>query len=108
MISPDSEILVSVGDSSQAYFYRRKPLTATTPSTDVRFPKYEWEVLGKPKLARGERANDDHSFSITFSPSGHLCAISAQGGMVSVFDMEIIKALADNYAEHYEDSVIWA
>jgi hypothetical protein len=105
LISPDSEILVTVGDSGQAYFYRRKPAIAQASPQD-RFPKYEWEVLAKPRLARGERTNDDHSFSITFSPSGHLCAISAQGGMVSVFDMEIITNVADVDAESYGSAIV--
>ncbi len=107
LISPDSEILVAVGDSSYAYFYRRKMIVAKAPSPD-RFPKYEWEVLAKPRLARGERINDDHSFSIAFSPSGQLCAISAQGGMISVFDMEILKKVADYGAESYVSAMICA
>lgn len=107
LISPDSKILVAVGDSGQAYFYRRKAITAKS-STQERFSKYEWEVLAKPKLARGECVNDDHSFSITFSPSGQLCAISAQGGMISIFDMDIINTLADADAECYEGALVWA
>ncbi len=105
LISPDSEILVAVGDSNQAYFYRRKLVTAKTPSQD-RFPKYEWEVLAKPKLARGERINDDYSFAVTFSPSGHLCAISAQGGMISVFDVDTVCKTADSDAETYSSAMI--
>lgn len=105
LISPDSETLVAVGDSGQAYFYRRKLADANSSSQD-RFPKYVWEILAKPRLARGERTNDDHSFSITFSPSGHLCAISAQGGMISVFDMDSITRLADADAESYTGAMV--
>lgn len=95
LISPDSETLVAVGDSDQAYFYRRKLVTSKNLSQG-RFPRYDWKVLAKPKLARGDRTENDHSFSITFSPSGHLCAISAQGGMISVFDMDIFKRLGED------------
>jgi Uncharacterised protein domain (DUF2415) len=105
LLSPDSEILVAVGDSGQAYFYRRKLITARKSSQD-RFPQYEWDVLAKLSLACGERTNDDHSFSITFSPSGQLCAISAQGGMISVFDMDIINSLADGDLESYERAMV--
>lgn len=105
LISPDSEILVAVGDSNQAYFYRRRLVNAKTPSQD-RFPEYEWEVLAKPKLAQGERINDDYSFSVTFSPSGDLCAISAQGGMISVFDMGTICKLADSDVESYSSAMV--
>jgi Uncharacterised protein domain (DUF2415) len=94
LISPDSKILVAVGDAGQAYFYRRRLVMHKNASQD-RFPQSEWDVLAKPKLARGERTIDDHSFSITFSSSGHLCAISAQGGMISVFDMDVIENVAD-------------
>lgn len=105
LISPNSEILVAVGDSGQAYFYQRRLVTGKTPSEN-HFPKYDWEVLAKPRLARGEHINDDHSFSITFSPSGQLCAISAQGGMISVFDMDVIIKLADDGAESYRSAMI--
>ena len=105
LLSPDSEILVAVGDAGQAYFYRRRVVKQNSPSQD-RFPRYEWDVMAKPKLARGERANDDHSFSVTFSPSGHLCAISAQGGMISVFDMDIIKKIGDDGGESCSGAMI--
>lgn len=105
LISPDSEILAAVGDSGQAYFYARK-LVLSTKSSQGRFPRYEWKVLAKPKLARGDRTNDDHSFSITFSPSGHLCAVSAQGGMISVFDMAIINCLSNDGAESFGSAII--
>jgi Uncharacterised protein domain (DUF2415) len=97
-------MLVAVGDSSQAYFYERR-LVATKTSSPNRctrydlFARYKWDLLAKPRLARGERINDDYSFSITFSPSGHLCAISAQGGMISVFDMDSIRKSADGDAD---------
>ena len=105
LISPDSEILVAVGDAGQAWFYRRR-LVAHKDSSQDRFARYEWDVLAKPKLACGERTIDDHSFSIAFSPSGHLCAISAQGGMISVFDMNMIRNLADEDAEFCARSMV--
>jgi Uncharacterised protein domain (DUF2415) len=104
-ISPNSEILVAVGDSGQAYFYRRKLVATKVPAQD-HFPKYDWEVMATQELARGDRSSDDHSFSITFSPSGHLCAISAQGGMVSVLDMDTICKTADDHAELYGSAMI--
>jgi Uncharacterised protein domain (DUF2415) len=104
-LSPDSEILAAVGDSDQAYFYRRKLVTTKAPSQD-HFPKYDWEVMATQELARGDRFGNDYSFSITFSPTGHLCAISAQGGMVSVLDMDAICKIADGHAKSYEIAMI--
>jgi Uncharacterised protein domain (DUF2415) len=101
---------VAVGDAGQAYFYQRKLISKPRGDSRLqeRFPKYDWEVLAKPKVARGERTHDDHSFSVTFSPSGHLCAISGQGGMISVFDMEVIRSLANSEIEPCEDPLIYS
>lgn len=99
LLSPDSNILAAAGDGCRAFFYRRKPAkrvpSKTLDDQSHRFPKYEWQLFAIPKLPVGERNNDDHSFAITFSPSGQLCAISSQGGMISVFDMETLTSLTD-------------
>ena len=100
-VSADSNVLAAVGDGSRAFFYRRKPSKrsgGTRPSTVTSmdgFPIYEWQLFAIPKLPVGDRMNDDHSFAITFSQSGHFCAISSQGGMISVFDMDILNSLSD-------------
>ena len=100
LISPDSETLAAVGDGSRAFFYRRKlakkPPNGVSSTSSSRFPKYEWQLFDIPRLPVGDRMADDHSFSITFSPSGHLCALSSQGGMISVFDMDVLKGLSDD------------
>jgi hypothetical protein len=101
LVSPDSNVLAAVGDGSRAFFYRRKlskrpgGAQSSTTSPSDHFPQYEWQLFAIPKLPVGDRMNDDHSFAITFSPSGHLCAISSQGGMISVFDMEVLNSLSD-------------
>ena len=99
LMSPDSNILAAVGDGCRAFFYRRKlikpPSGEQQSTTSKRFPRYEWQLFAIPKLPVGERMNDDHSFAITFSPSGHLCAISSQGGMITVFDMETLTNLSE-------------
>ena len=100
LVSPDSDVLAAVGDGSRAFFYRRKPskrlsgAQSSTTSTSDRFPHYEWQLFAIPKLPVGDRMND-HSFAISFSQSGHLCAISSQGGMISVFDMDVLNSLSD-------------
>lgn len=101
LVSPDSNVLAAVGDGNRAFFYRRKPskrpsgACPSTTSVPEHFPRNEWQLFAIPKLPVGDRMNDDHSFAITFSPSGHLCAISSQGGMISVFDMDVLNTLTE-------------
>jgi hypothetical protein len=98
LVSPDSNVLAAVGDGSRAFFYRRKPLkrlNSSTAAASERFPRNEWQLFAIPRLPIGDRMNDDHSFAVTFSQSGHFCAISSQGGMISIFDMDILNSLSD-------------
>jgi hypothetical protein len=101
LVSPDSNILAAVGDGSRAFFYRRKSSKkpngahSSTNSAPERFPRNEWQLFAIPKLPVGDRMNDDHSFAISFSQSGHFCAISSQGGMISVFDMDVLNTLSE-------------
>ena len=98
LLSPDSTIMVAVGDGCRAFFYRRKPLKrkhGAIESQSERYPKYEWQLYAIPKLPVGDHMHDDHSFAVTFSGSGLLCGISSQGGMISVFDMDLLNNLDD-------------
>jgi hypothetical protein len=101
LVSPDSNILAAVGDGSRAFFYRRKSSKkpsgahSSTNSASERFPRNEWQLFAIPKLPVGDRMNDDHSFAISFSQSGHFCAISSQGGMISVFDVDVLNTLSE-------------
>ena len=104
LISPDSKILVAVGDSPSAFFYRRS-LSAPKLNLQAHRRKYAWELVAKPRLTCGDCTSDDHSFAISFSPSGHLCAISAQGGVISVFDMERITMRGIYDPESYQSSL---
>lgn len=89
LISPNSEILVTVGDSDEAFIYGRKWL-APKHESGAKFANYEWENVMQLRLPCGDRVHDDHSFAVAFSPSGQKCAISAQGGMISVFEFQYI------------------
>ena len=101
LVSPDSDVLAAVGDGSRAFFYRRKPskkssgVNSGTASTSDRFPQYEWRLFAIPRLPVGDCMTNDHSFAITFSQSGHFCAMSSQGGMISVFDTNVLNSLSD-------------
>lgn len=93
-LSPDSTIMAAVGDENKVYFLRRSLVPNTSdemPDTSY-FPEYEWLPLADPKIPRGSLQKDDFSFAIAFSPDGRLCAVSSQGGAISVFDMDAIAA----------------
>ena len=85
--SPDSTLLVACGDSNRVYFYRRHVV-------DEKAAIYGWQNIADPKIPV-HGSEDDHSFSIAFSHSGDLCAVSSQGGTITVFDTTKL----DQYAE---------
>jgi WD40 repeat protein len=89
-MSPDSSIIAAVGDSARVYFYKRREYhdPDIIDGSYGRYVKYEWDSLAEPQVPTGEPVYDDYSFAVTFSPSGHLCAASSQGGSISVFDMQ--------------------
>ena len=67
------------------------------------YSRYEWQQIAAPKLS-GALPNDA-CFSTAFSPSGHICAVGAQGGTITVFatnlihgDMEVDDAVIDIFA----------
>ena len=97
LISPDSETLAAVGDGDRAFFYRRR--MERNKSALARFPKCGWQLFAIPKLSLGDTNFNDHSFAVAFSPSGHLCAVSSQGGVISVFDMDLLTDLDDEASE---------
>ncbi|KEF58418.1 uncharacterized protein A1O9_06344 [Exophiala aquamarina CBS 119918] len=100
-MSPDSTILAAVGDSDKVYFYRRKVDETSDPNNELpgKFLKYDWIPFARPTVPTGDPVFDDYSFAVTFSPTGHLCAASAQGGSISVFDMNQLD-------RHPESSII--
>lgn len=87
-MSPDSSIIAAVGDSNKLYFYRRSrdqaQLTGKNPPTTS---AGDWTLFAEPSLPTGDSVYDDFCFALAFSPSGHLCAASSQGGAISVFDV---------------------
>jgi hypothetical protein len=96
-MSPDSSIVAAVGDSDRVYFYERR-LYQDPDIIDGscgRYAKYEWDMLADPQVPTGDPVYDDYSFAVTFSPSGHLCAASSQGGSISIFDMQHLRRNED-------------
>lgn len=81
-ISPDGELMVAVGDKPQAFFCRRS-LSPTYPMQD------SWRVIAEPKLSLAH--SSDCCFSIAFSPSGHICAVASQTGIITIFDTSLVR-----------------
>lgn len=74
--------MVAVGDKPQAFFCRRS-LAPTYPMQD------SWRVIAEPKLSLAH--SSDCCFSIAFSPSGHICAVASQTGIITIFDTSLVR-----------------
>lgn len=88
-ISPDGELMVAVGDQPQAFFYQRIQLPSLAFDGEVAFARYEWHELAEPRLSLVP--DNDACFSTAFSPSGHICAVASQTGIITMFDRSLIR-----------------
>lgn len=73
--------MVAVGDKPQAFFCRRS-LSASHPMQS------SWRVIAEPKLSLAH--SQDCCFSTAFSPSGHICAVASQSGIITIFDTSLV------------------
>ncbi|KAK5944550.1 hypothetical protein PMZ80_003832 [Knufia obscura] len=92
VLSPDSTIMAAVGDENKVYFMKRI-LDDETPDLSPnawQYPNYDWRPLSAPDVPKGIVQPEDFSFAVAFSSDGRLCAVSSQGGAITVFDMEAI------------------
>ena len=80
-ISPDQELLVAVGDEPRAFFCKRIRLTSPGETS---YANYEWLEIADPKLSLAHPR--DACFTTAWSPSGHVCAVASQTGVVTIFD----------------------
>ncbi|KAI4123814.1 MAG: hypothetical protein LQ347_006007 [Umbilicaria vellea] len=87
-ISPNGELLVAVGDEPRAFFCRRTQSTGIAVDGDTVFAKYEWRMIAKPRLNATE--SHDACFATAFSPSGHICAVASQTGVITIFDTDML------------------
>lgn len=97
IISPDSEILVAVGDECRVFFYKRKQIYGRYDAYEGNnLARYRWELIASPTVGVEGHFNCECAFTIAFSPSGHLCAVGSQEGLICVFGMEALKSLRDD------------
>ena len=88
-ISPDGKLLLAVGDRHTAFFCKRVWLPSALSDGVSTYARYEWHEIAGVKMGLVE-SKDDACFSTAFSPSGHLCAVASQNGMVTIFNTALI------------------
>lgn len=84
-ISPDGQLLVAVGDQPKAFFCRRVPSTSSSIEDD----SHTWQQIAETSLAPA--VPGDACFTTAFSPSGHVCAVAQQSGILTLFDTSLIQ-----------------
>lgn len=95
-ISPDGTLLLAVGDEvpprneTRAFFCRRVDKPAVTGEGQSAYPRYEWHEFADPRLIPAG-ADEDPCFCTAFSPSGHICAVGSQSGILTFFDTSNIR-----------------
>ncbi|KAH3915361.1 hypothetical protein HBH56_073150 [Parastagonospora nodorum] len=105
-ISPDSQLLVAVGDAPTAYFYERmnadKPASSKTAEGRIQMNPPEWQLLAQVPLHRPTNGPcSDGYFCTAWSPLGRLCAVGSECGYITVFDVQVLKEV-----EYGEDAVV--
>lgn len=98
-ISPDGQLLVAVGDEPKAFFCRRVPMSTPSKGGDHECLYHAWQDLSEVKLSPA--SPNDACFTTAFSPSGHICAVAQQSGIVTIFDTSMIQEDMED-----EDAVI--
>jgi Uncharacterised protein domain (DUF2415) len=87
-ISPDGNLMVACGDYPRAYFLRRVRMPGHIVDGEYTYGKHEWKEFANVRLMATEPG--DTCFSTAFSPSGHVCTVASQFGVVTVFDVSRI------------------
>ncbi|KAL9609199.1 MAG: hypothetical protein Q9167_006015 [Letrouitia subvulpina] len=87
-ISPDSQLLVAVGDAPTVSFCRRLPDSQSTSEPESVFATCEWQLIAEVGLTA--TCSEDACFATAFSPSGHICAVASQAGIITIFETSMI------------------
>jgi len=80
-LSPDQELLVAAGDEPRAFFCKRIRLPSLGETS---YASYEWLEIAEPRLTLADPT--DACFTTAWSPSGHVCAVASQTGIITIFD----------------------
>ena len=94
-ISPDGRTLVTVGDTSLAYFFQREiphpPPQIPKPHNRLMSSHLEWTLTNVVELHVSEPAATQCYFTTAWSPSGQLVAVGSEGGYITVFDVDMLQ-----------------
>lgn len=88
VISPDGKTLLAVGDEPRAYFCRRIPISCLSGREGDGDASHKWQETAAAKLTPA--VPNDACFTTAFSPSGHVCAVAQQSGIVTIFDTSMV------------------
>ncbi|KAK3390453.1 hypothetical protein B0H63DRAFT_115283 [Podospora didyma] len=91
VISPNGQLLVTIGDDPYLYIHERtaKAPGHPNPFRNSRRPSYEWTSCGKIQLkgqSKEDRSEHRGSFAACFSSTGRYLAVGTQYGIISIFD----------------------
>jgi hypothetical protein len=92
LLSPDGQILITIGDDPFMYVHIRKSKKDLEFGFHTR-PSYEWQLIARHRLKGprvSERDDMKGSFASAFSPSGRYLAVGTQYGIISIFDVSRI------------------
>lgn len=93
-ISPDGQMLVAVGDKPTAFFCRRISTPQQSAGGDDQAVSHTWQEIAELKLRPA--TSNDACFTTAFSPSGHVCAVAQQSGVVTLFGTGMIHEDMEN------------
>lgn len=93
IMSPDSCLLAAVGDESRAYFYQVSRDLDTTVLTEdgQKLTGWDWNLIRHVDMDISTRFDDGCCFTVAFSPSSRLCAIGSQSGVITIFNVHLIR-----------------
>lgn len=106
-ISPDGKLLVAVGDSPTAFFFKREHAqkpdgSKKTQEIPVQFSDQGWQLVQQVALYRPTTGPcADGYFSTAWSSLGRLCAVGSECGYITVFDIDLLKK-----SEYGEDAIV--
>lgn len=106
IISSDSKLLAAVGDEPSAYFYEIiRDMESIVPMEGAqKLTGWEWTFLRHVDMDISTRFDDGCCFTVAFSPSSHLCAIGSQSGVITIFDVRLVREGTDGL--HDKNSII--